>query len=87
MYPDVIYIGAPRAGSTWIWKNLSQHPDAWTLPYKAVEYLNNKGRLRRKKTLTYHTKDLLRLKHPMKHVWEIYYLFYPFVNETWYKNL
>jgi hypothetical protein len=87
MYPDVIYIGAPRAGSTWIWKNLRQHPDAWTLPYKAVEYLNNKGRLRRRKTLVNNKKDIFRLKHPKEHLWDLYYLFYPFVNEAWYKNL
>lgn len=87
MYPDVIYIGAPRAGSTWIWKNLSEHPDTWTLPYKSVEYLNNKADNRRRKALKIHWKDLLTPKHPKKHLWEFYYLFYPFLNDGWYQKL
>ena len=62
MYPDAIYIGAPRAGSTWIWKNLSQHPDAWTLPYKSAEYLNDKAGHRRKKNFKENKKEILFLE-------------------------
>lgn len=86
-FPDVIYIGAPRAGSTWIWKNLSQHPEAWTLPYKSVEYLNNKADNRRRKAIKYHWKDVLTPKHPSKHLWEFHYLFYPIQNDNWYQKL
>lgn len=85
-FPDVIYIGAPRAGSTWVWKNLRQHPETWTLPYKSVEYLNNKADNRRRKALKYHWKDILTPKHPKKHFWELYYLFYPFLNDHWYQR-
>lgn len=87
MYPDVIYIGAPRAGSTWVWKNLSQHPDTWTLPYKAVEYLNNKSGLRRKKVLKYHRDEIFSIKPPGQYIWDIYYLLYPVMNDRWYQNL
>lgn len=87
MYPDVLYIGAPRAGSTWIWKNLSQHPDAWTLPYKSVEYLNNKAGLRRKKNFKENKGEVLSRKDLKAHFWDFHYFFYPFLSDRWYQRL
>lgn len=87
MYPDVIYIGAPRAGSTWIWRNLSQHPDTWTLPYKAAEYLNGKAGLRRKKNFAVNIAEVIKLKPVKAHFWDLHYFLYPFLNDDWYQRL
>lgn len=87
MYPDVIYIGAPRAGSTWIWRNLSQHPDVWTLPYKSVEYLNDKAGLRRKKNYKINREEIKKRKPLKVHLWDLHYFLYPFVNDNWYQRL
>ncbi|MDW3192744.1 MAG: sulfotransferase [Cytophagales bacterium] len=87
MYPDVIYIGAPRAGSTWIWENLSQHPDTWTLPYKSVEYLNDKASLRRRKNFKINKEEIFKSKSLKSHLWDLHYFFYPFTNDHWYQRL
>jgi len=87
MYPDVIYIGVPRGGSTWIWKNLSQHPDAWTLPFKSVEYLNNKAGLRRMKNFKINREEILTRGSMKTHLWNLHYFFYPFLNDGWYQRL
>lgn len=33
LLPDFLGIGTPRAGTTWLWENLRQHPQIW-LPYR-----------------------------------------------------
>lgn len=40
MLPDFLGIGAPRCGTTWLWKNLRQHPGVWTPPVKEIHYFD-----------------------------------------------
>lgn len=87
MYPDAIYIGAPKAGSIWIWKNLSEHPDTWTLPYKSVEYLNDKAGLRRSKNFKINKKEILKPKDIESHLWDFNCFLYLFLSDHWYQCL
>lgn len=39
---DFIYIGAPRAGSTWLAAALSEHPQIWIPPTKEIHFFNDR---------------------------------------------
>ncbi len=36
--PDFLGIGVVRGGTTWLWRQLAQHPDAWMTPVKELNY-------------------------------------------------
>ena len=40
--PDVLGIGAQKAGTTWLSQMLSQHPDIWAPPFKEVQFFNHR---------------------------------------------
>jgi hypothetical protein len=40
-YPDFICIGAQKAGTTWLDRNLRNHPEIWLPPVKEVQYFND----------------------------------------------
>jgi len=42
MFPDFLGIGAQRAGSTWLYRNLQNHPDIWLPPIKELHYFDGK---------------------------------------------
>ncbi len=42
MYPDFLGIGAQKAGTTWLHKNLERHPDIWTPPEKELHFFDEK---------------------------------------------
>jgi hypothetical protein len=37
---DFLCIGAQRAGTSWLWANLRQHPDLWLPPIKELHYFD-----------------------------------------------
>ena len=39
-YPDFLCIGAQKAGTTWLDKNLRRHPGLWLPPIKETQYFN-----------------------------------------------
>ncbi len=39
-YPDFLGIGAQKAGTTWLHRNLTRHPDLWLPPVKEVHFFN-----------------------------------------------
>jgi hypothetical protein len=39
-FPDFVGIGAQKAGTTWLYKNLLRHPDVWLPPVKELHYLD-----------------------------------------------
>lgn len=45
MFPDFICIGAERAGSTWLYKNLKKHPEIWLPPVKEIHYFDEQEKL------------------------------------------
>ena len=45
MYPDFIGIGAQKAGTTWLHRNLQAHPEVWMPPIKELHYFDEKVEL------------------------------------------
>ncbi len=45
MYPDFIGIGAQKAGTTWLHRNLQAHPEVWMPPIKELHYFDEKAEL------------------------------------------
>ena len=41
MFPSFIGIGAQRAGTGWLYRNLAKHPDIWLTPLKELHYFDN----------------------------------------------
>lgn len=41
-YPDFLGIGARKAGTTWLYRNLRQHPQIWLPPVKEIHYLDHR---------------------------------------------
>lgn len=39
--PNFLYIGMPKAGSTWIFEMLRQHPDVYVPPAKDIKYFDD----------------------------------------------
>src|SRR6478735_11126174 len=38
--PDFLCIGAPKTGTTWLYKHLSRHPEIWIPPVKELHYFD-----------------------------------------------
>ena len=45
LYPDFLIIGAQKAGTTWLQRNLQTHPDIWMPPEKELHYFDEKARI------------------------------------------
>lgn len=41
--PDFLIIGAPKSGTTWLWRNLRAHPGLWMPPVKELHYFDDKA--------------------------------------------
>jgi hypothetical protein len=41
-WPDFLVIGAQKAGTTWLYRNLQFHPEVWLPPIKELNYLNQR---------------------------------------------
>lgn len=42
-FPDFLGIGAQRSGTTWLYKNLNNHPQIWTPPIKEIHFFDALG--------------------------------------------
>jgi hypothetical protein len=40
-YPDFLCVGAQKAGTSWLDRNLRRHPDLWLPPMKELQYFNH----------------------------------------------
>lgn len=40
--PSFVCIGAGRAGTTWLWENLQQHPQVWVPPVKELHWFDTR---------------------------------------------
>jgi hypothetical protein len=45
--PDFLCVGAQKAGTSWLYRQLATHPDFWMPPVKELHYLDNLSRTRR----------------------------------------
>ncbi|HEY4639192.1 MAG TPA: sulfotransferase [Candidatus Udaeobacter sp.] len=48
--PDFLCVGAQKAGTSWLYRQLEPHPDFWMPPVKELHYLDNLNRTRRHQT-------------------------------------
>jgi len=39
-FPDFLVVGAQKAGTTWLYRNLNFHPEIWLPPVKEINYFN-----------------------------------------------
>jgi hypothetical protein len=40
VYPDFLCIGAQKAGTSWLYQNLQEHPGIWLPPIKEIHYFD-----------------------------------------------
>jgi len=45
--PDFLCVGAQKAGTSWLYRQLDPHPDFWMPPVKELHYLDNLNRTKR----------------------------------------
>lgn len=46
--PDFLCVGAQKAGTSWLYRQLELHPDFWMPPVKELHYLDNLNRTKRR---------------------------------------
>lgn len=86
MKPDFLYIGAPRAGSTWLQHNLDKHPQIWLPPSKNILYFHPRFQRYRLKFVKYFGKGLFS-ENPETRAWLRKFFFTPIVTDKWYSSL
>jgi len=96
--PDFLCIGAQRSGTSWLYKNLSYHPQIWLPPIKEVHYFSAQDKPKKRKINIYlrHLRvrirdsffDLISLNGELleKLAWDSRYFFGKH-NNDWYLSL
>ncbi len=101
MFPDFLIIGAQKAGTTWLHRNLLIHPQVWMPKEKELHYFDEKiktkssikSKLRGNKAADQRwrrqaRRQLNRYKKPVLRdiSWDLRYFFMP-PNDEWYASL
>ncbi len=42
--PDILIIGVQRAATSWLWRNLTEHPKIWSTPIKELHYFDRSSK-------------------------------------------
>lgn len=96
-YPNFMCIGAQKAGTTWLFTNLLQHPEIWLPPVKEIHYLSrlDQGvfsswkRLRKKswRVKLYRSlkEDTVKFSYPNL-AWKMKY-FFGLRTDKWYTSI
>jgi hypothetical protein len=87
MYPDFICIGAPKAGTTWLFDNLKRHPQVWLPPVKGVQFFSGRANHKRFKKLWREYGSYLRPHSLDEALWYCRYFLWPLLNDRWYASL
>jgi hypothetical protein len=83
--PDFIGVGAPRAGTSWVYEVLSRHSDVWLPPIKELHYFDDPGRKRYYRFLRMRLVGGFWINHPLS-LWDFrYFLGRP--SDQWYCSL
>ena len=85
--PSFFYIGAPRAGSTWLYTNLQRHPVVWVPPCKNISYFHPRFQVYRYQRFRKFGKELLTNGDPAIRRWYRRFFLRPIVNDRWYASL
>ena len=54
--PQIVGIGAQKAGTTWLGQMISQHPQVWLPPFKEVQFFNHRFLPEHRQWLPWHFK-------------------------------
>ncbi|MCA9245919.1 MAG: sulfotransferase [Planctomycetales bacterium] len=88
MFPNFLCIGAPKAGTTWLFDNLRRHPDVWLPKYKSMQYFSGKAAaVRRKKFRRLLRREVLADMSWRQSLWDLRYFFHPRIDDRWYASL
>jgi hypothetical protein len=73
--PDFICIGAPKSGTTWLYRNLGKHPSIWLPPVKELHYFDALFPLPRYASIKYSHRGLFGLfkQHSRKRITHVFY--------------
>jgi hypothetical protein len=85
--PSFFYIGAPRAGSTWLYMNLQRHPVVWVPPCKNISYFHPRFQVYRYQRFQKFGKELLANGDPALRRWYRRFFLRPIVSDRWYASL
>lgn len=98
MLPDFLCIGAPKAGTAWLYVNVKHHPDVWMPPRKEIHYFDDILPLPlilpvcNPKTWRQRAKIIQRLLKPTNPIdaqtrhWHLRFLLLP-RTDTWYASM
>ncbi len=102
MYPDFLIIGAQKAGTTWLHRNLQAHPGIWMPKEKELHYFDEKtknksslaDRLRGERAMDQRWRRQVRRQvgryrqnfKPRNVAWDLNYFLRPY-NDRWYASL
>jgi len=84
MRPDFLHIGAPRAGSVWLFKNLKRHPQIWLPPLKNISYFHPYFQRYRLFKIMLFWRLILRPRTKERALWYFRHFFSPGLSERWY---
>jgi len=87
MSPDFLYIGAPRAASTWLWTVLRNQPNIWVPPCKNVAWFHPRFQMYRLKILKHYWRNMFWDNDADIRQWYRRFFFDPFGSEAWYQSL
>ena len=85
--PNFFYIGAPRAGSTWLYENLRRHPAVWVPPCKNISYFHPRFQVFRYQRFQKFGREMLVNADPAIRSWYRRFFLRPLVNDRWYRSL
>jgi hypothetical protein len=73
--PDFICIGAPKSGTTWLYRNLNTHPSIWIPAVKELHYFDVLFPLPRYAAIKYNPRGLFGLftQHNRKTILRVFY--------------
>ena len=102
MYPDFLIIGAQKAGTTWLHRNLQAHPGIWMPKEKELHYFDEKtknksslvDRVRGERAMDQRWRRQVRRQvgryrqnfKPRNVAWDLNYFLRPY-NDGWYASL
>lgn len=92
MAPDFIGIGAQKAGTSWLWRVLKQHPAIWMSPIKELHHFDvrwpfpsfvqlHRRQVRRQSSLAWR-----RIRKGKQRDWYLRFLLHP-RTDRWYESL
>lgn len=59
--PDIVCIGAQKAGTSWLFENLASRPDVWVPPFKEMHFFDHKFLEECRKWAPWHVRKGLRI--------------------------